>query len=137
MGGSRVAIVADVRSSWLSALLLAVGVGCGAPAPAVSPATGAFAGGTPLRIVGEGFATRGPLVVYVCQRSAKALVVESDELIRVKTPPADAAGTCDVRLRFASGEEIVLSSAFSYDEPTGNEPIDMFDQISRTQGERD
>ncbi|MCA9657364.1 MAG: IPT/TIG domain-containing protein [Myxococcales bacterium] len=120
----------------LSALLFVAALGaCGSSAPAVSPTQGAFAGGTPLRIVGEGFATRGPLVAYVCQRSAKALVVESDRLIRLKTPPADAAGPCDIRLRFVDGEEIVLSEAFSYDEPTGNEPVDMFEKISRSRAE--
>ena len=84
-----------------------------------------------MRIRGAGFASHGPLVVYVCQRAAKSVVIESDRLIRLLTPRADAVDSCDVTLHFSDGEEVVLRGAFRYREPDGDVPDDIFDQISR------
>lgn len=96
----------------------------------VTPSTGAFRGGDQLRISGRSFAGRSPLTVYVCQRSAKAIVIESDRLIRVRAPRADTAGSCDVTLRFGDDEEIVVNDAFTYREPVEDLPIDAFDRLS-------
>ncbi len=116
----------------LGVLLLASQIGCqGTVIPEVEPAQGSFLGGDPLRIRGEGFARPGSLVVYVCQRAAKSVVVESDRLIRLQTPRADEAGSCDVTLQFSDGEEVVLRGAFRYREPEGDVPDDIFDKISR------
>jgi len=113
------------------ALALALLMGCQAAPPEVAPSEGAFRGGDALRITGEGFAGRGPLAVYVCQRAAKAVVVEGDRLIRVRAPRADAAGICDVTLRFGEDDEIILRKVFTYREPEGDLPVDIFDQLSK------
>ena len=116
----------------LAALLMAPLVGCqGDVAPRIEPDSGAFRGGDAIRLHGLGFSDHGPFVVYLCQRAAKSVVVESDRLIRFVTPRADEAGTCDVTLQFSDGEEIVLRRAFRYREPDGDVPEDIFDQISR------
>lgn len=116
----------------LAALLLAPLLGCqGEVAPAIEPKSGAFRGGDSIRLHGLGFSAHGPMVVYLCQRAAKSVVVESDRLIRFVTPRADEAGTCDMALHFSDGEEIVLRGAFQYGEPDGDVPEDIFDQISR------
>ena len=117
---------------YLGALLFASQVGCqGEVPPGVEPNIGAFRGGDSIRVHGGGFASHGPMVVYVCQRAAKSVVIESDHLIRLLTPRADAAGSCDVTLQFSDGEEVVLRGAFRYREPEGDVPDDIFDQISR------
>ncbi|MCB9567656.1 MAG: IPT/TIG domain-containing protein [Myxococcales bacterium] len=108
------------------ALLSLTLAACGRGELRVTPTSGAFAGGESLTITGRGFAGRGPLVVYVCERSAKGIVVESDRMIRLRTPRADKAGSCDVRIVFDGGETITISDAFTYAEPTGEEADDPF-----------
>ncbi len=116
----------------LAALLIAPLLGCeGEVAPAIEPKSGAFRGGDSIRLHGLGFSADVPMVVYLCQRAVKSVVVESDRLIRFVTPRADEAGACDVTLQFSDGEEIVLRGAFRYREPDGDVPEDIFDQISR------
>ena len=102
------------------------GASCGAPRSGVSPASGVFRGGDALRIEGEGFRQHGPPVIYVCNRPALGVVIESDRLIRVTTPRAEAAGACTVRIEFADGVGIDAGS-FTYDAPVaGEEAADPF-----------
>lgn len=99
-----------MRRSWAWALLVAVGCG----GEAIAPAKGRVAGGEHLRITGEGFLDHGPPVVYVGARAAKAVVVESRSLITVLTPQADAAGTVDVAIHFADGTIVDDLGTFTY-----------------------
>ena len=127
----RAAMVTAVRLIFgFVALLGASSAACQPSALAVTPSEGAFRGGDQLRISGQGFAGRGPLVVYVCQRSAKAIVIENDRLIRIRTPRADVAGSCELTLHFAGDEDIVVKDAFTYREPVTDLPIDAFDRLS-------
>jgi|LNFM01.1.fsa_nt_gb hypothetical protein len=100
----------DLRRT--SALVLWI-VGC-APAPGVTPAAGRGSGGEPLRIIGAGFRSHGAPVVYVGPKAAKAVVVESDQLITVLTPEADGPGLFDVSVRFSDGEVVEYPAAFTY-----------------------
>jgi len=50
------------------------------------------------------------------------VVVESDRLIRVLTPPAEAAGACEVRVEFADGA-VVSPGSFVY---VGEPPTESF-----------
>lgn len=130
--GKLAVMVATVRIVLgLVAFMGASLVACQPPQPVVvTPRAGAFRGGDQLRISGRTFAGRGPLAVYICQRSAKAIVIESDQLIRVRTPRADVAGSCDLTLRFGNDEETIVKDAFAYREPVGELPIDAFDRLS-------
>ena len=98
---------------------LGVMIACAAPT-GVEPASGAFGGGEPLRIHGEGFARRGPPVIYVCQRVALGVVIESDRLIRAITPRAEEAGPCPVTAVFGGAERVELG-VFTYDAPRPGE----------------
>lgn len=129
---ASLAIVWGMRASVTIALISAALAACGgAAAPSVEPGEGAFIGGDPLSIRGEGFAGRGPVTVYICQRSAKGVIVEGDRLIRLRTPRADEAGTCDLRIEFGDGDSVTLGGAFTYAVPTGDEEDDPFDQLAR------
>lgn len=97
-------------------LLGAVLIAACADAPGVEPARGRGSGGEPLRIVGEGFLDHGAPVVYVGPQAAKAVVVESDRLITVVTPEADAPGLVDVAIHFADGEIMTFAGAFTYED---------------------
>jgi hypothetical protein len=72
-------------------------------------------GGDEVRIVGEGFAGHGALVVTFGGIPARAVVIESDRLIRVKAPTAPQPGTIDVVLAFADGTSIELPASFSFE----------------------
>jgi len=100
------------RLFFLSALLA-----CGPAEPrldAIRPALGDTDGGTRVRLEGAGFVGHGPLVVYFGMRSARAVVIESDGLITVVTPEAEAIGDADVRVEFADGTLFERPAAFSY-----------------------
>jgi hypothetical protein len=107
-------------SRWFVGLFVA---SC-APAGGVSPLSGSSGGGEPLRISGDGFAAHGAPVVYVCERPARGVVVESDRLIRVLTPPAEAAGACEVRVEFADGVAITAGT-FVYVGVAPAEPFNV------------
>lgn len=91
---------------------------CAREPAAVAPTSGRGSGGEPIRITGAGFRAHGPPVVYVGQRSAKAVVVESDTLITALTPEADASGLVDVVIQFADGEVATYPGAYTYGERT-------------------
>ena len=98
-------------------LLLSLGLAAACADPAgVVPAAGRTSGGEPLRISGRGFREHGPPVVYVGPRAAKAVVVESDRLITVVTPEADAPGVVAVAVHFADGEVLEYADAFAYED---------------------
>jgi hypothetical protein len=110
--------LADVRRLTLLSALLA----CGPAEPrldAIRPAEGDADGGTQVRLAGAGFLERGPLVVYFGMRSARAVVIESDRLITVTTPEAEAIGDADVRVQFADGTVLEQPAGFRYTSETG------------------
>ncbi len=82
----------------------------------VEPYAGRASGGQTLRISGHDFSAHGAVAVYVGPRAAKAVVVESDGLITVVTPEADAPGVVDIELRFGDGTTVVYPEAFRYDD---------------------
>ena len=84
--------------------------------PGVTPLRGRGSGGQTLRIVGAGFLEHGAPVVYVGQRSSKAVIVESDRLITVVTPECDVAGVVDVEIHFADGKVMTYASSFTYED---------------------
>lgn len=114
----------------LFAAALAILSACDSAAPPrVSPTEGVFRGGEVLRVEGSGFAGHGPLTIYVCRRSAKAPVIESDRLITLKTPRADQAGSCDLRLEFGDGHIVVIPGAFTYAGATAADAPSSFDRL--------
>ncbi len=94
---------------------------CGAPDPTlrVSPREGTQAGGQELSIEGADFLGHGSLVVYLGERAAKGIVIESPTLIRVTTPETETIGAVDLRLRFSDGTEQVLEGGYTYEEQPG------------------
>lgn len=102
-----------------AAFVLLLGlVGCGRE-PGLSPASGSARGGDEVRILGEGFVGHGALVVTFGEAPARAVVIESDRLIRVKAPAVPQAGTVDVVLDFADGTSIELPASFSFEAGQG------------------
>ncbi len=85
----------------------------------MTPGRGGQEGGTPIRIEGSGFAEHGPPVVYVGERAAKGVVVESDRLITALTPQTENPRPVDVTVRFMDGTEIVIEEAFTYEAREG------------------
>lgn len=107
------------RAGWL---LLAAALACGSQAPrldAVEPAQGDSDGGGKLRLVGAGFVGRGPVVVYLGKRSARAVVIVDDRLITVVAPEAEALGPTDLRLEFADGTVFERPRAYEYTSEDG------------------
>lgn len=96
--------------------------GCAPPAArldAIRPAEGDAAGGQQVRLEGAGFVGRGRAVVHFGMRSARAVVVEDDGLITVRTPEAEALGATDLRLQFADGTVLERAAAYAYRSADG------------------
>lgn len=105
----------------IAALLLALVSGCGSEgeAPRVFPIEGRQSGGEKLRIEGSDFVGHGSLVVYVGNRAAKQVVVESPRLITVLTPQSETPGVVDVVVAFDDGTKVELPAAFTFHEEKG------------------
>jgi hypothetical protein len=106
-----------MSASRISGIALAAALACGPAAPrldAVEPVEGDADGGTLVRLRGAGFVGRGPLVVHFGMRSARAVVIEGDRLITVKTPEAEALGDAELRVEFADGTVFERPAAFRY-----------------------
>ena len=101
----------------LSIILAAVlATSCGDPSLVLNPSEGGKNGGTDVRIEGRGFVGHGPPVVHFGDAPAKAVVIESDRLIRVKAPEVEATGVVDVTITFSDGVAHRLPGAFAYTE---------------------
>lgn len=103
-------------------LALSVLLACGPAEPrldALRPAEGDADGGTRVRLEGAGFLGRGPLVVYFGQRSARAVVIESDRVISVVAPEAEAIGDTGVRVQFADGTVFEQPTGYHYTSKDG------------------
>ena len=87
--------------------------------PRVAPERGSQAGGDAIRIEGYGFVGRGAPMVYVGDRAAKAVVVQSNWLITVLTPQAAAPGLVDITILFEDGEAMKIPGAFTYEARQG------------------
>ncbi len=85
----------------------------------VVPDRGRQSGGQAVRIEGDDFVGHGAPVVYLGERAAKMVVVESPWLITVITPQTDDPRTVDLLLRFEDGTERELADAFTYEEEQG------------------
>jgi len=96
-------------------VLACVAVACGGPSELrVEPAEGDGDGGQVVRVVGSDFLGHGPAVVYFGMRSARAVVLEDERSISLKTPEAEEFGAVDVRIDFADGTSHALPQAFTY-----------------------
>lgn len=114
-------------------LAAALAWGCAIEAePKVTPEVGSHGGGDAIRIEGAGFVSHGPPVVYVGDRAAKGVVIESDRLITALTPQAEDARdpgstdapviyplTVDVTVLFEDGTKVEIPEAFTYEKRTG------------------
>lgn len=92
-------------------------VACTPQAPrldAIRPDAGEAAGGAKVRLEGAGFVGHGRAVVYLGQRSARAVVIEDDRLITIMTPEAEALGAADLRLQFADGTVLERAGGYTY-----------------------
>jgi hypothetical protein len=85
----------------------------------VVPDHGGQGGGDTLRIEGGDFAGHGAPIVYLDDRAAKMVIVESRSLITVMTPQTDDPRTVDVVIRFEDGTEHTLPASFTYEEEQG------------------
>ncbi|MBK8480140.1 MAG: IPT/TIG domain-containing protein [Proteobacteria bacterium] len=96
-------------------LLLGLAVVACAPAATrierADPPFGSVGGNDDVLLTGSGFA--GSVSVQFHKRSAKTVIVESSERIRVKTPPGPE-GRVDVVLTDEAGRTVVLRSGFTY-----------------------
>ncbi|MDC0719623.1 IPT/TIG domain-containing protein [Nannocystis bainbridge] len=101
-------------------VLTSVALACGrATEMRVEPANGESDGGQTVRLVGSDFLGHGPAVVYLGMRSARAVVLEDDHHISLKTPEAEGFGAVDVRVEFADGTSHTLPQAFTYRQVEG------------------
>lgn len=103
-------------------LVLAALAACSSEGLHLDVAEGDADGGQLVRIVGAGLMEHGPAVVYFGVRAAKAVVLEDDRHIAVKTPAAEAFGVVDVRVEFADGTAEVLPAAYTYVQ-IGGKPL--------------
>lgn len=90
------------------------------PTLRVTPDRGPRSGGEAIRIEGDGFADRGPPVVYVGNLAAKAVVVESRWLVTAVTPAAESeVQAVDVQVAFRDGTIVEIPNAFTYEDDGG------------------
>jgi len=116
------AAMSAFRVAGLALLLAGSGVACGPQEPrldAIRPDGGDAAGGATVRLEGAGFVGRGRAVVYFGMRSARAVVIEDDRLITVRTPEAEALGPTDLRLEFADGTVFEWAEGYRYTSADG------------------
>lgn len=95
---------------------------CGSKDMHLEPHEGDADGGQLVRLVGEDLLGHGPVLVYFGMRTARAVVVEDDRHIAVKTPEAEAFGPVDVRVEFSDGRVHELPQAFTYVQ-VGGKPL--------------
>lgn len=103
-------------------LVLAALAACTPEGLRLDPVEGDADGGQLVRIAGAGLLDHGPAVVYFGPRAAKAVVLEDDRHIAVKTPEAEGFGAVDVRIEFADGRVEVLPGAYTYVQ-IGGKPL--------------
>jgi IPT/TIG domain len=83
---------------------------------ALEPARGDAAGGTYVRIIGEGFLASGPRMMKAYFGRSQGTVVRfsSDSEIIVQAPGGTSGDVVDVLLVFEPGGQISLSGAFTF-----------------------
>lgn len=111
-------------STWgraVTGLLLCAALGCGGSRDGVqiSPTRGDIRDGVDVRISGQGFRAHGRVEVFFGTRAAKAVVLESDGLIRARAPIPFAAGPVVVSLQFEDGTTMNAAPEFVYEIPQG------------------
>ena len=85
----------------------------------VSPDHGRQSGGEAIRVEGNDFVGHGAPVVYLGDRAAKMVVIESRWLVTAITPQTDDPRTVDVLVRFQDGSEFTLLEGFTFEEEQG------------------
>ena len=103
-------------------IILAVSlIGCDEPlaVKGISPKTGNIAGGEPVKIKGTGFSNNMGISVYIGSNKVDNVSIQGTEVLTVSTPPGNAEGPVDVRIVTDSGEEFLMSGAFTYVKETG------------------
>ncbi|WAS98523.1 IPT/TIG domain-containing protein [Nannocystis punicea] len=109
-----------MRAGFRFLALASVALACSGPSElSVEPAEGDGDGGQGVRLVGADLLGHGPAVVYFGMRSARAVVIEDDHHISLKTPEAEGFGAVDVRIDFADGTSHTLPQAFTYRQVEG------------------
>ncbi|MCA9515419.1 MAG: IPT/TIG domain-containing protein [Myxococcales bacterium] len=86
----------------------------------ITPGTGPVGGGTPVRVLGEGFLP-GAVVVFDASVIPDAEIVSAYEL-RFVTPPRAAAGEVDVTVLNPNGLGATVPSGFAYLDPSTPPP---------------
>ncbi|HEY6461404.1 MAG TPA: IPT/TIG domain-containing protein, partial [Polyangiaceae bacterium] len=85
---------------------------CGPPALAsLQPATGALAGGEAVTLAGAGF---DPACQVTFGGTAAKVTWESDGVVRVITPPAQAPGPVDVVVANPDGQTVTVARGFTF-----------------------
>ncbi|GEM_PF-6818935 len=84
----------------------------------ISPASGRRTGGEPIRIEGRGFSSHGAAVVYLGEEPAKAVVIESDRLMVVRSPESHEVGVVDVTVELDDGTSYTSPAAFTMSADT-------------------
>jgi hypothetical protein len=98
-------------------LLLACLISCGAPTQ-VEPSTGRGQGGEWVLIRADDLAGHGGVVVTFGDIPGRAVVIESDRLLRVNTPtvPVELRGQpLAITLHFADGERRELNETYVFE----------------------
>jgi hypothetical protein len=89
---------------------------CGAGELRMDVDRGVIMGGENVRLEGEGFLGHGPPLIHFGNTTAKSIVIESDRLIRFRTPKSETPGTIDVKISFTDGTTMDLPAAFTYED---------------------
>lgn len=74
-----------------------------------------------MSIVGDDFRGHGSLVVWFGEVPARMVVIESDRLVTLRSPPVDHPGAVEIKLEFADGVVIEVPSGFEYTPDRGIE----------------
>lgn len=102
---------------WIGLLGLLIGVGCAAP-DELEPRSGRGQGGEWVVIRGEDLASHGGVIVRFGGVPGRAVVIESERVLRVSTPtvPLPLRGVpVEVELRFADGTTRTLTSTYVFE----------------------
>ncbi len=67
-----------------------------------------------MRLEGEGFVGHGAALIHFGVTAAKSVVIESNELIRLKTPKVEQTGIVDVTVTFSDSTTFTLPGAFTF-----------------------
>ena len=97
----------------------------------IEPHAGVVSGGEPVKIKGSGFAAGMGVTVYFGNIKAPAVVVDSQNLMSVTTPPGKSLGPVDIRVIMDDGREYVLKRNFQYVKAKSLQMFNSYDDKDR------